>query len=93
MAEIVGSLLQPMGIEESLTFHRRLIDHVTEGTGAIKVVHDVGDGKGKGLVACQAIHNGARILADAPLVCDVLCLRHPLPTSVLQVPLSMLCRC
>lgn len=72
MAETVKALLQPMQAEEVRKFHERLIAHVTENHEPFKVVHDVGDGKGKGVVACQAIRSGCRILAEAPLVSFVL---------------------
>eukprot|EP00892_Ulva_mutabilis_P007169 jgi/Ulvmu1/4824/UM020_0109.1 len=68
MAEMVDVFLQPMGQEEFAEYHARLIDHVTQTKACIQVVPDTGDGKGKGVLACQAIQGGARIFTEAPLV-------------------------
>lgn len=68
MPDFVDTILQPMPQEEILEYHASLICHVTEEQGDIEVVPDVGRGKGKGVVACQAIQHGTRILTEAPLV-------------------------
>jgi hypothetical protein len=64
-----SSLLSAMDPDAFLEYHSSVVNSIVSGGDSmLHVVPDVGEGKGKGVIAQAAIESGRRMFTEAPLV-------------------------